>query len=246
MRIVVGLVGFALAVAAPPAAADGIPAVLQEMTSAYARVHAYTARFIRTERVGGMLRPREEALLKFQRPGRIYLKWTAGPPEGREILFVEGRDDDRILVHEPGAFSGLFTVLMAPDSPWVLKESRHPVTDVGLGRLIELILGNAERARRDGGLTVVERPKRAEPSSRERRYELTFPRDPRKGYYCHRALVSVDLDSGLPVAATIFDRDDVIVADYAYRDLRLNPELGPIDFDPSNPEYGFPRWRLRW
>jgi hypothetical protein len=103
---------------ATPAAAE-IPPMLQGMAAAYARIQAYTARFIREERVAGALRPREEALLKFQRPGRLYLKWIGGPPKGREILFVEGRDDDKILVHEPGPFSGLFTVLMAPHSPWV-------------------------------------------------------------------------------------------------------------------------------
>lgn len=221
-------------------------AVLDRMEANYATVQSYTARFIREERVGDVLRPREEALLKFQRPGRLYLRWISGPPRGREILFVEGRDDDRILVHEPEGLARVFTIVMAPGSPRVLRESRHPITDVGLGRLIELIAGNARRALNRGELTVVDRGTSNESERRERRLELVLPRDPGKGYYCYRALVTVDDASGLPVETTIFDWDDRLVASYAYRDLRLNVVLTALDFDARNPEYGFPHWRLRW
>lgn len=119
------VVAMMLGVAAPSAAAD-LPALLLAMETAYAGVTDYTARFSRQEWVGGALRPREEAFLKFQRPGRVYLRWTAGLPKGREILYVPGRDADRILVHQPGALSGFFTLVMAPDHPRVLKESRAP------------------------------------------------------------------------------------------------------------------------
>ena len=93
------LVVLALAGAPGGVEAAEIEAVLARMEAAYAAVHGYTAHVIREERIGDVLRPREEALLKFQRPGRLYLRWIAGPPRGREILFVEGRDDERILVH---------------------------------------------------------------------------------------------------------------------------------------------------
>ncbi|MEK7445654.1 MAG: DUF1571 domain-containing protein [candidate division NC10 bacterium] len=42
----------------------------------------------------------------------------------------------------------------------------------------------------------------------------------------------------------LFDDGGRRVAEYAYRELRLNPPLSPLDFDPANPAYGFPRWRL--
>jgi len=233
-----------LALASSAWAADDLLSLLLGMEAAYARVTDYTARFARQERISGTLRPREEALLKFQRPGRIYLRWVAGPPKGREILFAKGRGDDRVLVREPGVLSGLFTLVMAPDSPRVLRQSRHPITDVGLGRLIELLVTNTRRASQRGELTLLDRGVTEESGRRERQLEGVLPRDPGKGYYCYRVLVSVDLESGLPVTATIFDWDDRMVADYAYRELRLNPGLRDVDFDPANPEYAFPRWRF--
>jgi len=234
----------ALALAGPPMAAQDLSALVVAMEGAYARVNDYTVRFTRQERVAGTLRPREEAVLKFQRPGRIYLRWLNGSAKGREILFVKGRDDDKVLLHQPGALSRFFTLILAPDSPRVLRESRHPVTDVGLARLIDLLVSNARRSLAAGELTLVDRGVVEESGRRQRQVEAVLPRDPAKGYYCHRILVSIDLEWGLPVAATIFDWDDQMVADYLYRDLRLNPGLGAIDFDPANPEYSFPRWRL--
>src|SRR2546425_2007261 len=59
-----------------------------------------------------------------------------------------------MLVREPGLFTSLATIVMAPDSPRVLSESRHPVTDIGIGQLITLVLDGARRAGAAGELTV--------------------------------------------------------------------------------------------
>lgn len=238
----------ALLLVAGASAADAasIEAVLGRMEATYATVQSYTARFVRQERVRDAMRPREEALLKFQRPGRLYLRWVSGPPKGRELLFVEGRNDDRMLVHEPGGLARLFTIVLAPDSPRLLRESRHPATEIGIGRLIDLIAENARRALGRGELVVVDRGTTTRSGRSEHRLELVLPRDRGKGYYCHRALVEVDVAWGLPVEATIFDGDDRLVASYAYRDLRLNVDLTALDFEASNPQYGFPRWRVKW
>lgn len=228
-----------------PARADEDPArLLFDMEAAYARVEGYTARFVRQEVVEGALRPREEALLKFQRPGLMYLRWIAGPPEGREILFVPGRDGNRMLVREPGLLSSLVTIAIAPDSPRVLRESRHPVTDIGIGRLIDLIADNARRATAAGELTLRDHGVVAGPAGRERRLEVVLPRAGQGRYYCYRLELGVAVRSGLPVRATIYDWGDRRVAHYEYLDLGLNPALTSGDFDAANPEYGFPRWRV--
>src|SRR3989441_6495400 len=84
-----------LGIASRAAAGDEPARLLLGMEAAYARVQGYTARFVRQEGVYGELRPREEALLKFRRPGLIYLRMVAGPPGGRQIFFVPARTHDR-------------------------------------------------------------------------------------------------------------------------------------------------------
>ena len=228
-----------LAAADPAAAAL---AVVEAMERAYAPITSYTARFVRQEWIGGGLRPPEEILLKWQRPGRIYMRWVAGPPTGREIVFVPGRDDGNVLIHEPGLLTRLFTVVTAPGSPDGMKQSRHPITDVGFGHLIELIGETVRRAVRRGELTVIERENA--PAGR-RVVEVRLPRDPRQGYYCYRAIVAIDGDTRLPVAITVYDWDDRLVERYEYRDVAINAPLTDADFDPANPAYTFPTWRVK-
>jgi hypothetical protein len=248
----VSALGVALAVAlaltlpgrAVGGADAGAVAVLEAMEPAYARVSAYTARFIRQELVGDRLRPREEALLKFQRPLRFYLRWVAGPPAGREMLYP-GDADGRVLVREPGLLTRHFSAVLEPDGAHVLRESRHPATNIGIGRLVTMILDNTRRALRDGQLDIVERGLSADGGRPERRLELVFPRLPEARYYAHRAVIGIDVDTQLPVAATMFDGQGRMIEDYAYRDLRLNPPLTALDFDAANPEYRFPSWRVR-
>ncbi|MBI1735067.1 MAG: DUF1571 domain-containing protein [Candidatus Rokubacteria bacterium] len=234
-----------LACAAPRlAAADPAAsalALVEEMERAYAPIASYTARFVRQEWIGGELRPPEEVRLKWQRPGRIYMRWVGGPPAGRQILFVPGRDDGNVLIREPRWYTRLFTVVTAPDSAEVMKESRHPITDVGFGHLIDLIGDTVRRAAPRGDLTVIERP--GAPAG-TRVVEVRLPRDPRQGYYCYRAIVTVDGKTRLPVGVVVHDWDDRLVERYEYRDLVLNAPLTAADFDPSNPRYGFPGWRV--
>ena len=58
--LVLGAVALGLAA---PAAGEDPAALLLGMEAAYARVERYTALFVRQEAVGGVPRPREEALL---------------------------------------------------------------------------------------------------------------------------------------------------------------------------------------
>jgi hypothetical protein len=248
MSVLSVALALALALLVPGRAVGGADAsavaILEAMEPAYARVSAYTARFIRQEVVGGRLRPREEALLKFQRPHRFYLRWIAGPPAGREMLYPADAEG-HVLVHEPGMLTRLFSAVLAPDSARVLRESRHPVTDIGIGRLVTLILDNARRGLHEGQLHIVERGVSTDGGRPERRLELVFSRAPEAQYYAQRVVVGIDVGTQLPVAATIFDTQDRMVEDYAYRDVRLNPPLTALDFNPANPEYRFPQWRVR-
>jgi uncharacterized protein DUF1571 len=214
------------------------------MEAAYASVDGYTTLFARQERIGDRLRPREEALLKFQRPGRLYLRWISGAPKGREILYLPGENDGKLLVHEPGVVSGRFTLLLAPDSARVLAESRHPVTDIGIGKVVERVVAEVTRGLRKRELRLSDAGESAGSGRRVRRVEIVPLAFATGEYYAHRTIVEIDLRSGLPVALTALDAADRLVAWYGYDQVQLDAELRPLDFDPDNPEYRFPRWRL--
>jgi outer membrane lipoprotein-sorting protein len=235
--LVVGvLLGPVPTAAQPPEVASLITA----MRAAYATVADYTATFVKRERLDGKLGDTETIQLKFRKPNSIYMRWTQGRAAGREIIVVEGRDDDRALIHEPKGVRSLVTIVVAPDHPLVLKQSRHPITDVGLGRLIELLETGTRSA-----VAWKELPTAGEPAATAatRQIELKSSR-PVGNCSCQRAIVTLDAATHLPVAADTFDENDDPIGMYRYRDLDLNPPLTARDFDPTNADYGFPRARL--
>jgi hypothetical protein len=97
-----------------------------------ARVEDYAAAFHKQERVDGELLPEEAMLLKFQKPLKVYMKWLEDPHRGREALYVEGRDDNKVIAHEGGIW-GFVTLSLDPRGSLAMKDSRQPITDIGFG-----------------------------------------------------------------------------------------------------------------
>ncbi len=218
--------------------------MVARMEASYAPVRDYTAIFLKRERVQGVLGDQEVMQLKYQKPFRVYLRWPTGPKEGREVLYVAGANRDRLLVYDPSGIQRFFTLLMSPGDARAMRASRHPITEIGIGKLIELIAQNARRAWARGELRLIDHGAGEESGRPVRRYEGILPDDPGRGYFCARLGLAIDRELGLPVRAQIYEWDGNLVGDYAYTDLRVNPGLAPQEFDPANPAYQFPRMRL--
>ena len=248
LRVVVAFLAFAIVVgtglpARGSADVDGLR-LLGQAERRYAEVKDYTTIFLRRELIGDILRPQETILLKFQRPFKVYMKWLEGPGKGREGLYVAGSNKDKFLVREARGFQSLITAAMDPDHPRVLHESRHPVTDVGIGRLLGIIVENAQRASREGVLRVVDQGPGIVAGQRVYQVEGILPNDRNAGYYCSRVLISFDQENDLPIHVVVYDWGDRVVEEYTFTELRLNPGLTPRDFDPDNPDYDLSGWRF--
>lgn len=210
----------------------------------YAEVHDYTSIMVGRERIGGVLRPPETILLKFQRPFKVYMRWQDGPSKGREGLYVSGAHNGKFLIYEPRGIRRLFTAALDPSDQRVMEHSRHPVTDVGIGRLLEIVGENARRGAKSGVLQVTDRGIADLAGRRVRTLEGTLPRDPKLAYYCYRVILSFDEENHLPIRVVVYDWDDQIVEEYTHTGLRVNPGFTGRDFDPDNGDYGFSGWRI--
>ncbi len=210
----------------------------------YAQVADYTALMLSRERRGDALQPLERVLLKFQRPFKVYMRWLEGPSKGREGLYVSGAYNGRFLVYEPKGVQRLFTAALEPNDARVLERSRHPVTDIGIGRLLEIVGENARRAARNGVLRVVDRGSAELHGRRVHQLESILPQDARLGYYGYRVTLAFDDENHLPIRVIVYDWTDQMVEDYTYIELQLNPGLASQEFDPANKEYGFSFFRI--
>ncbi len=210
----------------------------------YAQVTDYTAMMLSRERRSDVLQPLERVWIKFQRPFKVYMRWLDGPSKGREGLYVSGANSGKFLISEPKGIQSLFTAALDPSDRRVLEQSRHPVTDIGIGRLLEIVGENARRGARERALRVVDRGTADLYGRRVRQFESILPKDASLGYYGYRVELAFDEENHLPIRVVVFDWSDQLVEDYVYTDLRLNPGLAGQDFDPGNKEYGFSFLRI--
>jgi hypothetical protein len=123
-------------------------AILAEARQAIARWSTYQVELHRQERVGGNLLPEEDVVLAVRRqPRAVRLSWVQGPHKGREVLYRS--DEPGGLIHINLADSALPVprLNLPPESPMVMKNSRHPITEAGY----DSILDGIEAGLRSGG-----------------------------------------------------------------------------------------------
>ena len=73
------------------------------------------------------------------KPQSIYLKFEQ-PAKGREAIYVAGRHGGKVLAHDVG-FNKLLagTLHLEPTSARAMEDCRHPITEAGIGPLLETV-----------------------------------------------------------------------------------------------------------
>jgi hypothetical protein len=216
-----------------------IEALLWEAYESYGKINDYTGILHKQERIGKKMYPEETIFFKFAKPFKVYMKWIKDPYKNREMIYVEGWNDNKIRAHE-GGLIGVVSVNLDPKGSMAMKGNRHPVTDMGIGNLLKVVQSNIQKAKKNGdSITVVKLGEEKVFSVDTIKLEATFPKEKEKGYYCYRAILWVDKEKKLPIKIMVYDWDNQLVENYAYEDLKFNVGLTDKDFDPSNKEYNF-------
>lgn len=112
----------------------------QQAAAKYAKIDSYVARLQRREQINGKNSAEEVILFSHRKePWSVHLKWIGTEAQGRESLYVKGRYEGKIhtlLAPSDPRILGKM-VAMAPDSPFIRSRCRHPITEAGVGSLID-------------------------------------------------------------------------------------------------------------
>ena len=131
--------------------------LLEKGYKEFSKFSDYTATFFKRERVDGALGDGQIVNMKVRHePFSVYMKWTLGD-RGREVLYVAGKNNGKLLVKK-GGFAGrlLGALKLDPDGSIAMKESRHPVTKAGLLNLVgELLLHRRKEVLLEDGFHCV-------------------------------------------------------------------------------------------
>lgn len=196
----------------------------------------YTCIFHKQEMVKGKLLPAETMTVKFRAPRSIYMKWIKDPHEGRETLYIEGKNDNEVRAHEGGFLKGI-KLNLDPKGSTAMAGNRHPVTEFGLDLLVKMINDLLKKAMTAGDLKVYNLGTETLYGRPTIKVEGVLPQDKAKGYYCYRAIINFDTGINLPIRVQIFDWDNKLIEDYGFDQLKLNPGLTDVDFDSDNKDY---------
>lgn len=224
---------------------------LIRLDEAFGKVPGYTATFRKEERLKGKLVPEQAFFIKVrQAPFAVYMKAVA-PASGKEVIFAKGSFGDKVVAHSAGLSRLLMPkILLPPEHPLIRSESRHPITNAGIGNLIKNLIGYRQRdlVEPDAETTL---DRWTAPDGRDWLRSIHIHHDHTADRPFPRVEVLYHPETRLPLRFTAFDWPDsatggsesqILGERYRYDDLTLNAPLSAVDFDPANPAYHFHRF----
>ena len=80
---------------------------------------------------------------------RNYFRWEQGSAKGREVIYVNGKYDNRLVAH-PGGMMRFLTLHLDPQGRLAMRANRHSLQNSGMEKIIELIESNYYLAQKKG------------------------------------------------------------------------------------------------
>ena len=182
------------------------------------------------------------------KPFSVLMKWQENADKIDKLLYVEGKNKDKMLVHPTGLFSWIKSVTKDPHSKEVRRESLKTCTQFGFSRTMDSMLKVYRLAKKEGDLKTIyvgmtevnDRPcvtiERVLPEieipQRARSLSKLFRGKPKKimKYPVARLVVSFDVEYVLPTSVSTFNWKGELVGRYIYEDLKLNTGLTEKQF----------------
>lgn len=232
-----------LAAAAParpqtPATHEQAAQLIAEARTSFSRVRDYMGTLVKQERVNGQLLP--EQFIDFhirQQPFSVHLKFTA-PKQfaGQEAFFVVGKNNNEMKAKGTGLAALAGFVSLPTNGPVAMKNSRHSITETGIGNLIETIARSYELERQ--APTDQVKVTFADYAFQQRtctRIEVTHLTNTGQ-FYSYRIVIYIDKEMKLPVRFEAYDwptagnpNGDLLEC-YSYINLKFNVGLTDAAF----------------
>jgi len=214
-------------------------------------VSDYVATFYKREQIGGAMGDGQVMKIKLRHaPFSVYMRWLVGD-KGREVLYVDGENNGKMLVKVGGVRGRLLPCIkLDPTGSLAMRESRHPITMVGLKNLAAEILAHREEELERSELKLTCRIVDGPQFDDRPCYCFIVDYDnPQVRAPYRRSIQYVDKEYLIPVCVknygwstnadgTSHEPDESsLIEHYSYSGVRINSRLADIDFDRANSNY---------
>src|SRR5207244_12270573 len=131
-------------ISAGPKAVDATVAfatAMQDAKAAYSKVRDYSGHILLQERLKGELQAEQTAEIRVRaQPKSVAVKFIAPTSMiGRELIFADGRNANKVRVKAAGTYGPLAFASLAVSDAKSTVNARHTLADVGVGPLLERI-----------------------------------------------------------------------------------------------------------
>jgi hypothetical protein len=213
--------------------------LVAEASVAYKGVRDYSCLFVKRERLRGQLQPENLIAMKVRtQPFSVYLRWLRpNSIAGQEVCYVAGHNQGMMRVHSRGLLGVAGFVSLEPNDPRALENSRHTITEAGIGNLI---VRYSERWEREARLNKTQTHVAEYEYNKRRclRVETIHPDNSGRQFVFYRSLVYFDKENHLPIRVENYDwpqpggdPNGTLAESYSYADLKLNVNLSDAVFD---------------
>ncbi len=212
----------------------------------------FTCRLIKRERIDSFLQDyqyidmwvREEVRdgPRVVVPLSIYMQFLAPRKiAGRRVLYVDGRNDGKMLVRNGGRHFDYVVVDIDPYGETAMDESSVPITQIGLNQILVQMIAVLERhmaSDPSGANTEVRQIKGAKLNDRPASVIRITHATKQPGLEFHIANVFVDRELHVPVRVDYSDwptrpgQPPPLIAEYTYTNLKVNVGLTDAAFSP--------------
>lgn len=212
----------------------------------------YTACFTKQELVGGELLEEQDISMKIRhQPFSVYLNWRTGD-RGREVIYVDGQNDGRMIVHAGGWKARLPALTIDPESSLAMGEARYPVTKAGVLGLVETMLNCHETDIAKSSVAACLRAEDQEFDGRPCETYVVEYKSAAVSPVYRKSITLIDAEWGIPVYIKNFgwpgagediageELDEATLIEYyAFSEIEFRKDLANLDFDRGNEEYRF-------
>ncbi len=216
----------------------------------------YTATFSKQEFVSGELSENQVINLKCRhKPFSVYMKWVVGD-KGQELLYVNGENEDKMLVKMGGLKGRLVpTLKLDPHGSLAMKESRYPITKAGIKALAETIIDYRKKDLDENLNTQCIMLPNQKFDGKDCYCFIAHFANANESETYRKSIIYIDNKTCLPIFVQGFgwpqdglasaspeelDKKTMIES-YSFTDINMKSELATAEFSKANKNYRFRR-----
>ncbi|MBN2211188.1 MAG: DUF1571 domain-containing protein [Sedimentisphaerales bacterium] len=196
------------------------------------QVQDYRVNFEKQERINNELKPAQIISVNFkEEPFSVLMNWESKGGPIDKLLFVEGQNDDMMLVHPAGLLGFIKSVKKDPTSEEVRRSSRGTPDQFGFYRCMQSLLKVYRQAQENGDLETACLGQTEVDGRACLAIERRLPAG--KDYPCARLILEIDQEYIVPTRISMYDWQDNLLCIYEYKDIEFNVGLADVAFTPK-------------